>query len=108
MLNLRLIREIQALPRIVFSEGMYGEHPETKHKAYEMLKSVLGKLEEIIRQGQEEGQIRNDADARTLAVAFWGLLPPVVILWHVSDGRFDVTKQVEKSWQLFRAAIRAR
>ncbi len=107
MLNAQMIREIQAVPRIVFSEGMYGEHPERKHKAYEMIKSVLAKLEEIIREGQREGRIRDDVDARTLAVSFWGLMPPVVILWHISDGRFDVTKHMEKSWQLFRRAIQA-
>jgi AcrR family transcriptional regulator len=107
MLNAQMIREIQAIPRIVFSEGMYGEHPERKRKAYEMIKSFLAKLEEIIREGQQEGQIRKDLDARTLAVSFWGLMPPVVILWHISDGRFDVTKHMEKSWQLFREAIQA-
>jgi AcrR family transcriptional regulator len=108
MLNAQMIREIQAIPRIVFSEGVYGEHPERKHKAYEMIKGVLATLEQIIREGQQEGQIRSDLDARTLAVSFWGLMPPVVILWHISDGRFDVTKHAEKSWQLFREAIRAR
>jgi AcrR family transcriptional regulator len=108
MLNAQMIREIQAIPRIVFSEGVYGERPERKHKAYEMIKSVLATLEKIIREGQQEGQIRSDLDARTLAVSFWGLMPPVVILWHISDGRFDVTKHAEKSWQLFREAIRAK
>jgi TetR/AcrR family transcriptional regulator, fatty acid metabolism regulator protein len=108
MLNAQMIREIQAIPRIVFSEGVYGEHPERKHKAYEMIKGLLARLEQIIREGQQEGQIRSDLDARTLAVSFWGLMPPVVILWHISDGRFDVTKHAEKSWQLFREAIRAR
>jgi AcrR family transcriptional regulator len=108
MLNAQMIREFQAIPRIVFSEGVYGEHPERKRRAYEMIKGLLATLEQIIREGQQEGQIRNDLDARTLAVSFWGLMPPVVILWHISDGRFDVTKHAQKSWQLFRESIQAR
>ncbi len=105
---IRMIRELQAMPRIVFSEGMTTDHPEVKRQAYEMLMSVLQGIEEIIREGQERGEIRTDFDARSLAVMFWGMIPASVILWHVSDGEFNVTRQAEKSWELFRDGIRAR
>ena len=104
----RMVRELQAMPRIVFSEGMTTDHPEVKRQAYEMLMSVLRGIEEIIREGQERSEIRTDFDARSLAVMFWGMIPASVILWHVSDGEFDVTRQAEKSWELFRDGIRVR
>ena len=104
----RMVRELQAMPRIVFSEGMTTDHPEVKRQAYEMLMSVLQGIEEIIREGQERGEIRTDFDARSLAVMFWGMIPASVILWHVSDGEFNVTRQAEKSWELFRDGIRVR
>jgi TetR/AcrR family transcriptional regulator, fatty acid metabolism regulator protein len=105
---IKMIRELQAMPRIVFSDGMSSDHPERKARVYEFLKGLLGEIESIMRQGQERGEIRPNLDPKALAVMFWGLIPSSVILWHVSDGRFDVTRHAEKSWELFRDAIRAR
>jgi TetR/AcrR family transcriptional regulator, fatty acid metabolism regulator protein len=105
---IKMVRELQAMPRIIFSEGMSSDHPERKAQAYEILKGLLGEIENIMRQGQERGEIRSDLDPRALAVMFWGMIPSAVILWHVSDGRFDVTRQAEKTWELFREAVRAR
>ena len=104
---IRMIRELQAMPRIMFSEGMATDHPEDKQQVYEMLKGVLKQVEDIIREGQERSEIRADLDAKSLAVMFWGMIPPAVILWHMSDGQFDVTRHAEKSWDLFRDGIRA-
>lgn len=108
VLNVRMVRELQALPRIVFSEGIFGDYPARKLQAYEMLKGYHSRVEEIVRQGQQAGEIRQDLDPRTIAVMFWGMLPPVVILWHVSEGRFDVTRHAARAWQLFSEVIRAR
>jgi AcrR family transcriptional regulator len=105
---IKMIRELQAMPRIIFSEGMSTDHPEDKRQAYEMLKGVLQRIADIIHEGQERGEIRTDLDAKSLAVMFWGMIPASVILWHISDGQFDVTRQAEKSWELFRDGIRAR
>lgn len=105
---IKMVRELQAMPRIVFSEGMSGDHPERKHQAYEVIKGFLAAIEGIMREGQERSEIRGDIDAKSLAVMFWGMLPAMVILWHVSDGEFDVTRQAERSWELFREGIRAK
>lgn len=105
---IKMIRELQAMPRIIFSEGISTDHPEAKQQAYRMLQGVFKRIEGIIREGQERGEIRADIDAKSLAVMFWGMVPAAVILWHVSDGQFDVTRQAEKSWELFRDEIKAR
>jgi TetR/AcrR family transcriptional regulator, fatty acid metabolism regulator protein len=105
---IKMVRDLQALPRIVFSEGMSADQPERKRQAYRILKGLLSAIEGIIRDGQQRGEVRTDFDAQSLAVMFWGMLPPAVILWHVSEGRFDVTRHAERSWDLFREAIRAR
>lgn len=105
---IKMIRELQAMPRIIFSEGMSTDHPEEKRQVYEMLQGILRQIEAIIREGQERGEIRADLEAKSLAVMFWGMIPPTVILWHMSDGEFNVTRHAEKSWDLFREGIRAR
>lgn len=105
---IKMVRELQAMPRIVFSEGVSADRPDRRRQAYGMLKVVMGAIEGIMQEGQERGEIRKDIDAKTLAVMFWGMLPPAVILWHVSDGEFDVTRHAERSWELFREGIRAK
>jgi hypothetical protein len=39
---------------------------------------------------------------------FWGMLPPAVILWRISDGEFDVTRYTGKAWEWFSEGIQAR
>ncbi len=104
----KMIRELQAMPRIMFSEGVSGDQPEGKQLAKRVLKGLLGRIEAIVREGQEKGQVRSDIDALSLAIMFWGMIPPAVILWHMSDGKFDVTRHAEKSWKLFKESIQAR
>jgi TetR/AcrR family transcriptional regulator, fatty acid metabolism regulator protein len=105
---IKMVRELQAMPRIVFSEGMSSDHPERKRQAYRILKGFMAAIEGIMREGQERGEIRPDIDAKSLAVMFWGMLPAAVILWHVSDGEFDVTRHAERSWELFSEGIRVK
>jgi len=105
---IKMVRELQAMPRIIFSEGMSADHPDRKRQAYGILKGFMAAIEGIMREGQERGEIRPDIDAKSLAVMFWGMLPAAVILWHVSDGEFDVTRHAERSWELFSEGIRAK
>ncbi len=36
---------------------------------------------------------------------FLDLIQPAAILWQISEGKLDITKQTEWAWQLFREAI---
>jgi hypothetical protein len=74
---------------------------------YEIISGYLGQVAEVIRAGQKARRLRNDSDPSVLAVMFLGLVQPAAILWHVSDGVFDVTKQTERSWRVFSEAIGA-
>jgi AcrR family transcriptional regulator len=107
-LHMRLILEYQALPRLFFSGDLYAGHPERKAKLWGIVNAYLGEVAEIIRQGQKEGTVRLDLDPDAVSVVFLGLIQPTAILWHLSDGEFNVGKQVERAWLLFHEAIRAR
>lgn len=106
--TVQMVRELQAIPRIVFAEGFASEEPARRRRIYQLVQGVLARLEEVVREGQRRGEIRADLDARALAVMVWSQLPPLVILWHVSEGQFDVTRQAEKSWRVLRQALAAR
>ncbi|HBD09651.1 MAG TPA: TetR/AcrR family transcriptional regulator [Syntrophobacteraceae bacterium] len=107
-LHMRLILEYQALPRLFFSGDLYAGRPERKEKLYGIVKTYLGEVSAIIRKGQEENSIRLDLDPAAVAVVFLGLIQPTAILWHLSDGEFNVGKQVEQAWPIFIEAIRVR
>ena len=101
----RLIRENAGIPRVVFSEEVYGANSARKHRVYELLQRYLEQVSTLFSEAQLGGAVRGDIKAAELAVMFLGLVQPSAILWHVSDGRFDVTRQVDQSWRLFCDAI---
>lgn len=101
----RLVGEYQAIPRLMFSEEVYSGHPERKAKVYRIISSYLQRVGDIVRQGQRCGRIRADVPPNTMAVMFVGLVQPAAILWHMSDGGFDVTRHVEQAWRVFSEAI---
>ncbi len=101
------IRENRAIPRIIFSEDAYSGHPERRSKIVRMIRGYLASVGEIIRQGQQQGQIRPDLDPENLSLLFLGIFQPAGILWHLTDGGFDVTRHAARAWKVFIAAIRA-
>jgi AcrR family transcriptional regulator len=107
-MHMRLILENQAIPRLFFSGDLYAGHPERKEKLLGIIKAYLEEVARIIRRGQTEGSIRIDLDPDSASVVFLGLIQPPAILWHLSDGEFNVGKQVEKAWPLFHQAIRVK
>jgi len=103
--HIQLIRENEAIPRIVFSEEVFGGHPDRKKRLQSIIHSYLGKVSEIIQEGQKQNLIQADLDPNTLCVMFLGLIQPAAILWNLSDGGFVDTRNGEKAWKIFAAAI---
>jgi len=106
MAHVRVIRENEGILRVIFSDELHHGHTDRKDRVYEMVGSYLKRVAAIVSEGQREGRIRRDLDAGTISVMFLGLLQPASILWHLSDGKFDVTRHVKKAWPILSAAIR--
>jgi len=106
--QLRVAQKRQALPRLIFSDDFSIHHPERKIKVQEVITMYLDSVAEIILQGQQTGQIRRDIDPKTVSIMFLGLIQQAGILWHLSNGRFDVTQYGEDAWRIFRECIRAK
>lgn len=103
--HIKFIRENRAIPRIIFSEDVYGGHPDRKAKVYKIIRDYLNQVGKLIGQGQKEGRMRSDINTETAALMFLGIIQPAAILWHVSNGAFDITKHTEKAWQIFSKVI---
>jgi AcrR family transcriptional regulator len=103
--HVRLIRENQAIPRVIFSEGIYGDRPERKARVHGIITRYIDHIAQFVLEGQRAGRIRRDVDPRVTAVTFLGLILPAAVLWHLSDGGFDVTRQAERAWKIFRAGL---
>lgn len=107
MRHVKLIRENQAIPRIIFSEDVYGGHPDRRAKVYRIIWDYLNQVGELIGQGQKEGRMRSDINTETAALMFLGIIQPAAILWHMSNGSFNITKHTEKAWEIFIKVIEA-
>jgi AcrR family transcriptional regulator len=105
MRQVQLIMEFSAIPQILFSEEVYRENRTLKEKLFQMINTFLGELSAIIERGQQQGYIRTDMEAWNIAVMFLGLFQPSAFLYHLSDGKFDMVKQVDTTWKMFSKAI---
>jgi len=102
----QLVLGYSALPRILFSEDVYGGNSGRKARLNRIVMGYLQAVADIIRNGQQRQLIRIELDPDSVAVMFLGILQPTAILWHLSDGDFDAAKQVERAWPIFLEAIR--
>ncbi|HEX7484734.1 MAG TPA: TetR/AcrR family transcriptional regulator [Vicinamibacterales bacterium] len=106
MRHLAMVRDNAALPRIVFSEDVYAGRPARRARMFAGIRTYLDDVAAIVQQGQADGQIRPDVDPQTVATLFLGLIQPGAILWHMSDGAFDVTRHAERGWRLLSDTLR--
>ena len=105
MRHVRMIRENRGIPQIIFSQDFYAGHPDRRSRVYRGIRSYLAEVARIVRDGREAGQVGREVDCEVAAVMFLGLVQPSAILWHLSDGDFDVTRQAQRAWPLFLKAI---
>jgi AcrR family transcriptional regulator len=106
--HIRFIREGRAIPRIIFSDDVHSGDPKRKQRISRMILGYVGKLSEIIRRAQQQGEIRPEVDPQTAAMMFFGVIAPAGMLWQLTDGGFDLTRHAKRSWTLFREAIAAK
>ena len=107
MQHAQLVRENQCIPRLVFSEAMAGDNSARRSTIHGIIRTYLDRLGEIAEEGQREGVIRPDLDGETVALLLLGIVQPGAVLWHLSEGKFDVTRHAQRAWRLLRAAIAA-
>jgi AcrR family transcriptional regulator len=103
--HLQMVREFQAIPRIIFSDEISASHPLRRMAIYKTIRELLGQVAEIVAQGQQLGQIDPALDPETVSILYLGLVQPPAMLWFLSKGRFDIKKHLERAWPVFERAV---
>ncbi len=105
MRHIRFIREGRAIPRIIFSDDLHGGRPKLRARILQIVSRYTGQIGEIVQQGQSQGAIRTDIDPQTVTMTLLGIVVPAAILWHLTEGGFDVTRHAQRAWQLFQCSV---
>lgn len=101
-----MVREMQAVPRILFADETMRGSAENKAVVFRVQQRVLGVVRHCISIGQQQGAIRNDLSCDELAIAFMGMFVPVAVLYHASDGALHADAFIEANWRFFLSGIR--
>ncbi|MGW8255891.1 MAG: TetR/AcrR family transcriptional regulator [Thermoguttaceae bacterium] len=103
--HIKFIREGRAIPRIIFSDDLHGGRPNRKERVLGMFGKYSAGVAEIVRHAQKQKLIRRELDPATVAMMIFGIVLPAGILWHLTEGRFDVTQHANRAWNILRCAI---
>jgi AcrR family transcriptional regulator len=106
--HMRLLRQNRGLQRVMLADDFHVGHPERRQRLLGLFAGYLDGVADVVREGQRSGLVREDVNARSLAVLFLGLVQPASVLWVLSDGQFDVTAQARAAWPIFEQSLRTR
>jgi AcrR family transcriptional regulator len=103
--HIRFIREGRAIPQIIFSEDVHAGRPDRKSRVHRILEAYLTEIKRLVQEGQRQSRIREELDPAAVAMSFLGMIVPAGILWHLTDGGFDVTRHAGRAWPMFKKLI---
>lgn len=103
--HVQLITSNQAIPRILFSEEIVGDAPGRRARLAEVIQEHVMRVAALVAEGQENGEIRRDVEPEAAALMFLGIVQPAAILWHASEGRFDLIQHARAAWSLYRGCL---
>lgn len=104
--HIALITENRGLPLVVLNDMLHGGEADRRVRVFGIFRTYLRGVAALLRAGQRLGHVRRDTSAPALAVLFIGLVQPPAMLWTVSGGTFDITRQSREAWPVFEQAIR--
>lgn len=74
--------------------------PELRHKINDVLRDYLDIIDMIVKQGMENGEIREDIDPKLIRQMIFGTLDETVTTWVMKSQRYSLVDQVEDVHQL--------
>ena len=103
--HLTLVSKHKGLPRLLFSDRLHMESPHLKKVVRQVMGAYMERVSDIIREGIEEGEFRNDADPEETARCFVALLQGVILRWSLFDFSFPIEKEGDELWRFLWSSL---
>ena len=97
-------KENPSIITIIFSESSFQYF--VAEIIRKMIKKRNQKLIQILKEGQIEGDIRNDISAEQMATIIMGSMRLTVLNWKLSNFETDLTKEGKELWQTIEKLIK--
>jgi len=78
---------------------------ELNRKISGTIDRYIGRLKEVLSQGVESGEVRDDIDLEAAATLLFGMIQGLVNKWALTDYGFDLEEKYSSLWLVFREAI---
>ena len=93
---LELFSETPSMVSVIFSEEIFKNEEVLKNRIVEILNLHAQTLENIISKGQSEKNVREDIDAKSLALIAMGSLRLLVKKWDMTSHNFNLKAEGNK------------
>jgi len=90
---------------VIFSEEIFKNNKVLKERITEILRKKRMVIEQIILQGQQEGEIRNDIDSCTLSLIVMGSLRFMIKQWDLTDQHENLQEEGKRLFEGLRTIL---
>ena len=105
MRQVGLVTELRSMPRILFSDEVYGGGPERRAAFRDTLLPFITEVAQLITEAQRAGMVRDAVVPMQAALHFMGLYVPLMVLSHTSEGLIDVMAYADANWRVFERGL---
>ncbi len=103
---LSFLQEFPGIYRIIFSDELYLENPETFQKFKKFTMDIAHQVASLIEEGVRSGEFREDVDPEIAAIYFMGIIHTSFTLWNLFENRsFSLIEEGKKLFDLFIKSI---
>ncbi len=89
----KIFNNSPSLVAVIFSEELFRNEAILVEQVSEVMNNNFDTLTQIIKSGQEKGEIRTDIEPSHLSVVVMGTLRLFVKQWQMSNNSFDLIKK---------------
>ncbi len=100
-----IFMETPSLVAVIFSEEIFKNEEILNNKIVEILNLNEQTIENILKKGQQEGNVRDDVDEKNLALMVMGSLRLMVKRWDLNRHNFDLKKEGAKLLKAIQSLI---
>ena len=106
--HLSYVEQRRGVSLIVISETLRLADKSLGKRMFEVVNRYLSRIEELLVQGVERGQISQEIDLSTAALTFFAIIHTTVTLWALSNSAFSLAQRHKPLWDSYLAIIAVR